>query len=252
MADNTNGKVGMSGEVGFKKLRNLGHLEDLSPKGPGWGWKVRNFVGGHYRGVLQNIATDLSGRLIGNISIKSRLSGFKFSPDWSVLNPEQMARLRELLALNTDVRQLAGAFRSDIVDYGTLSYRVVTDTGVAFLANNFAAGGQTILSFKYHGFGTGTGVEGAGDTALGTELTTEYAVNSTRPTGSQSSSTNVYTTVGTLSPDSGGTLAITEHGIFSATSSGTLWDRSKFSAVNLVAGSDSLQVTYNLTCSSGG
>lgn len=140
-----------------------------------------------------------------------------------------------------------------VVDLGLASMRVVTDAGVAYLTGdmNAAAGGNDISLFKYHGFGTGTNAEAAGDTALQTELTTEYVVNSTRPTGSQANSTNTYTTVGTLSPDSGGTIAVTEHGIFSASAAGTLWDRSKFSAVNLVASSDSLQATYVATFPSG-
>lgn len=47
---------------------------------------------------------------------------------------------------------------------------------------------------------------------------------------------------------------MTEHGVFSqaANSGGVCFDRSVFSAVNLVAGADSLQVTYDLTVASGG
>jgi hypothetical protein len=143
-------------------------------------------------------------------------------------------------------------FHSDgtVTDYGLLGRRVVTDAGVAYLASCFDNTAEPEL-FKYHGFGTGTTAEAAGDTALVTELTTQYAVDSTRPTGSQAHSSNTYTTVATLSPDSGGTIAITEHGIFSASSAGTLWDRTKFTAINLVAGSDSLQSTYVLTLPSG-
>lgn len=137
------------------------------------------------------------------------------------------------------------------VEYGLASLRVVTDAGVTYICADIAGGGSDSNLFKFHGFGTGTGAEAASDTALGTELTTEYVTNSTRPTGSQSASTNTYTTVATLSPDSGGTLAITEHGVFTATSAGTLLDRSKFTAVNLVAGSDSLQATYVYTMTSG-
>lgn len=139
-----------------------------------------------------------------------------------------------------------------VTDLGLLGRRLITDAGVAYLTADMAGGGSDINLFKYHGFGTGTTAENASQTALVTELTTEYTTNSTRPTGSQSSSTNTYTTVATLSPDSGGTLAITEHGLFSATSAGTLWDRTVFSAVNLVAGSDSLAATYVGTFPSGG
>ena len=144
-------------------------------------------------------------------------------------------------------------FRGDgtIDDLGLASLRVVTTAGVTYICADIAGGASDSSDFKYHGFGVGTTAEASGQTALVTELTTEYVTNSTRPTGSQSASTNTYTTVATLSPDSGGTLAITEHGIFSATSAGTLLDRSVFSAVNLVASSDSLQATYVLTLPAG-
>ncbi len=76
-------------------------------------------------------------------------------------------------------------------------------------------------------------------------------MNSTRPTGSQSASLAVYTTAATFTPDSGGTLAVTEHGILSqaATGGGTLLDRNVFAAVNLVTPVDSLTTTYTLTIS---
>jgi hypothetical protein len=136
---------------------------------------------------------------------------------------------------------------------GLASLRVVTTAGVTDVCTRFAGtSAANIANYKYHGFGTGTNAESSGDTALQTELTTQYAVDSTRPTGSQVASTNTYTSVATLSPDSGGTLAITEHGLFSAASSITLLDRTVFSAVNLVAGSDSLQATYVLTLAAGG
>lgn len=176
---------------------------------------------------------------------------------WHVL--AQLPRLWLLLLLGKNAATImTGACfhrvcRSGVwFEYGLASLRVVTDAGVAFIAGDFNNGANDISTMKYHGYGTGTGAEAAGDTALGTEFTTEYVTNSTRPTGSQAAATNTYTTVGTFSPDSGGTLAVTEHGVFSANAAGTLLDRSKFSAVNLVANADSLQTTYVLTLSSGG
>jgi hypothetical protein len=141
-----------------------------------------------------------------------------------------------------------------ITDYGLVSLRVVTDTGVAFIVDAFQNSTE-LENMKYHGLGTGTGNEAAGDTALGTELTTEYTGN-VRATGSltEGASANIFRTVGTNTLDSG-TPAITEHGILSqaATGGGVLLDRSKFSAINLVgANGDSLQSTYDLTLSSGG
>lgn len=139
------------------------------------------------------------------------------------------------------------------IDLGLASMKLVTDAGVEYIATRLFDGNTSIGNFDFHGFGTGTTAENANQTALVTELTTEYVVNSTRPTGTPTNpSANIYRSVGTLSPDSGGTLAITEHGLFSANAAGTLLDRSVFSAVNVVASADSLQATYNLTLTSGG
>jgi hypothetical protein len=140
------------------------------------------------------------------------------------------------------------------VPLGLASMRVVTDAGAGYLVDAL----QNLTepeNMKFHGFGTGGAAEATGNTALTTEETTQYATDNTRPTGSQTeASAQVYRTVATYSPDSGGTRAITEHGIFSqaATGGGTLLDRSLFSVVNLVAGSDSLQATYDFTINSGG
>lgn len=162
------------------------------------------------------------------------------------------------LGINTTYGALWGTlFRGDgqVVDLGLMSLRLVTTAGVNFIVDAFQNTTE-VENFRYHGFGTGSTAEAIGDTALVTELTTQYAADNTRPTGSQTegASANIYRSVATLSPDTGGTIAIVEHGIFSqaATGGGTLLDRSVFSAVNLVAGSDSLQVTYDLTCSAGG
>lgn len=141
----------------------------------------------------------------------------------------------------------------DVEELGLISLRVVTTAGVTAICSHLNNNGATISTLNFHGYGTGGSAEAVGNTTLTTELTTEYVSNNNRPTGTQGASTNTYTTVATLSPDSGGTLAITEHGIFSqaANSGGTLLDRTLFSAVNLVAGSDSLQTTYVLTLPAG-
>lgn len=140
-----------------------------------------------------------------------------------------------------------------MVPLGLASLRLVTTAGVTFIATRLVDAATSIGGFDFHGFGTGTTAEAIGDTALVTEETTQYVVDNTRPTGTPTNpSGNVYQSVGTYSPDSGGTRAITEHGLFSANAAGTLLDRSVFSAVNLVAGSDSLQATYQLTLPAGG
>lgn len=138
------------------------------------------------------------------------------------------------------------------IDYGTVAYRLVTDAGVAFIVDDWDNDAQNITNFNYHGVGTGTNAEAAGDTALQTESTTILNPDSTRATGTKSQpAANILRSVGTVTFDGAG--AITEHGILSqaATGGGTLWDRSIFSAINVVSG-DSIQFTHNTTLSSGG
>ena len=137
-------------------------------------------------------------------------------------------------------------------DLGCLGSRVVTTAGVNYLRDDFAngAGGADISLFKYHACGTGTTAEAIGDTALVTECTTALNPDSTRGVGTQVNSVSkTYSSVATMTFDA--SAAITEHGLFSAASSGTLWDRTVFAAINVASG-DSIQFTYTLTISDGG
>lgn len=137
-------------------------------------------------------------------------------------------------------------------DYGIVGRRVVTTAGVGFIVDAF----QNIVELeimKYHALGTGSTAEAVGDTALVTELTTEYTGN-VRATGTTTeASATVYQTVATNTLDSG-TPAVIEHGIFSASSAGVLLDRTKFGGSITLDGTvgDGLTTTYSLTCSAGG
>lgn len=139
------------------------------------------------------------------------------------------------------------------IDYGVVSYRQVTDTGVGYIVDAFQNTTE-LENMKYHGIGTGAGAEGAGNTALTTESTTAYNPDNTRATGTtvEGASANIYRTVGTITPDAA--VACTEHGVFSqaATGGGVMIDRHTFSVVNLNGSGDSLVVTYELTFTSGG
>jgi hypothetical protein len=138
------------------------------------------------------------------------------------------------------------------IPYGLASLRVVTTAGVNAITDAF----QNLVeleNFKFHGFGTGSTAEAVGDTALVTELTTEYATDNTRPTGSQAEgAANVYRTVATLDPDA--QVLAREHGIFTqaATGGGTLLDRSVYALITVEAAGDTLQATYDYTTNSGG
>ena len=130
--------------------------------------------------------------------------------------------------------------------------RVVTTVGVNAIVDAFQNTFE-LETFNFHGIGTGATAEAIGDTALVTELTTEYSTDNTRATGVQGegASANIYQTVGTNTVDAA--VGIQEHGIFTqaATGGGTLLDRTVFATVNLANG-DSLESTYELTVAAGG
>lgn len=129
-------------------------------------------------------------------------------------------------------------------DYGTVGYRVVTDAFVQFLVDQLQTESSLIGDFKYHDSGEGNTAEAAGDTGI------ETTDGESRATGSQTegASANIYKSVGTISYTS--TKAIVEHGLFNDSTSGTLMDRTVFSAVNVVSG-DSIEFTYQITFASG-
>lgn len=130
------------------------------------------------------------------------------------------------------------------VNYGLLGYRVVTTAFVSFLVDQLQVDSTEVGDFKYHDSGVGTTAEANGDTAI------ETTDGESRATGTQTeSAATAYRSVGTISYTS--TKAITEHGLFSQSTGGTLMDRTVFSAVNVVNG-DSIQFTYTLTVSAGG
>lgn len=174
---------------------------------------------------------------------------------WGWLTTAIARAFTKLTGIPTIVAQLeARLVRADgsIINYGILSHRVVTDAGVAYLVDDWDNSATDLTNMNYHGCGTGTTAEAAGDTALVTESTTVLNPDSTRATGTKSQpAANQLRSVGTSSFD--GSAAITEHGLFSqaATGGGTLWDRSVFSAINVASG-DSIQWTYTCTVNSGG
>lgn len=175
-----------------------------------------------------------------------------FSGWWRLRLALAVARLTHLPVmygrLRIEVRHANGV----IVEYGVVGYKLVTTTGAGFIVDAF----QNLVeleAMKYHAFGTGGAAEATGNTALTTELTTEYATDNVRPTGTQTENgATVYETVGVLDPDSA--VAITEHGLLSqaATGGGVLLDRTLFSVINLAAVGDTLTATYDFTVTAGG
>lgn len=127
-----------------------------------------------------------------------------------------------------------------ISDRGLISVQKITTAFRDYIVDSLQNSSTKPLdAFKYHGCGTGTGAEANTETTLGTEV-------GSRVSGTQieGATANIYKSVATISFSN--TYAITEHGLFSASSDGTLMDRSLFSAINVTSG-DSIQFTYEAT-----
>jgi hypothetical protein len=130
-----------------------------------------------------------------------------------------------------------------MLDYGTLGYKVVTTAFAEFVVDQLQTETSVFGDFKYHDSGVGVTAEAAGNTDI------ETTDGESRATGTQTEGTSVqYQSVGTIAYTT--TKAITEHGLFNASTGVTLMDRTVFSAINVVNG-DSIQFTYTLTVSAG-
>lgn len=117
---------------------------------------------------------------------------------------------------------------------------VVVTVGKTYLATWLAAASQAGMFMQYIALGTGTTAASAADTALQTELATRVA-------GTITSSGAVWQNQATFGAgvDTG---AVTESGLLTASSSGTLFAHQVFAVINKAAG-DSLQVTWTVTFS---
>ena len=133
----------------------------------------------------------------------------------------------------------------ELVDYGVVSYRLVTTAFVEYMVDTLVADATAWGDFKFHDSGIGVVAAAVGDTDMGT------TDGESRATGSQleGATGEIYKSVGTISYTT--TKAITEHGLFNIATAGILMDRHVFAAINVENG-DSIQFTYELTVSDGG
>ena len=119
---------------------------------------------------------------------------------------------------------------------------MVVNTGLAWLAGAITGDTTTPTDLKYIGLGTGTTAAAAGDTALETP-TADARASGTVTRVTTTTTNDTVQIVGTVT--AGGARAVTEAGLFSAASDGTLGARQVFSVMNLASG-DTLQVTWKL------
>lgn len=210
-------------------------------------------------GLRRDLRRLAHGQLVERAPLSWRLRNLPhLIPGWiAVQLARTFTRLTGIPTMTSCLRIrkiVGGSGGLHIVDYGIVSYRVVTNAGVNYLTDAFQGTVEPEL-MKFHAIGTGTNAEAAGDTGPQTEWTSGNYSGGVRPTGSlgEGASANIFRTVGTNTKTDAGTSAVTEHVLMSSATigAGTAWDRSVFAAINLSQG-DGLQTTYELTTNSGG
>jgi hypothetical protein len=115
---------------------------------------------------------------------------------------------------------------------------LIVDVGKNGIADQLIAS-PTISKPGWMAIGTGSTAPAAGNTALGTEIDRNALTTKTR-------STNVVTMVGDWAAGDGTNAAIAEAGIFDASSTGNMYSRATFTAINKGA-SDTLSITWTFT-----
>lgn len=126
-----------------------------------------------------------------------------------------------------------------LVEEHNVSNLVVT-AGKNYIAAKMVATTNVPASMTHMGIGTGTGTPAAADTTLGTQTGRVSLSGSTV-------STNTITYTATF-PAGTGDGAITEAGVFNASSGGTMLCRTTFPVVNKAAG-DTIAITWVVTVS---
>lgn len=123
---------------------------------------------------------------------------------------------------------------------GRVSQGKVTTAFRDFMALMLVTDATTMGDYKYHEVGTDNTAEANSQTALiATSGIARVSGTQTNPTAS------TYQSVATVTADA--TETWQEHGLFNASTSGTLMDRSLISPTVSVVASDTVQFTYVLT-----
>jgi hypothetical protein len=119
---------------------------------------------------------------------------------------------------------------------------VITTVGKEYLASflRSAAAAASTFTMKYVAIGTDTTAESASDTGMNTEVSRHTAIVSYV-------SGQIYRLTATFATGSG-TGAITEYGVFSSNTNGTMLSRDIEAVINKGA-NDTLVVTYEMTFS---
>ena len=142
----------------------------------------------------------------------------------------------EILKLKGELRVVLNKADGSTEQFDHLN--LVVDTGLNFIVSRMKDTTDDVMS--HMAIGAGTTSAAANDTGLGSELG-RVSLTSTTVTD------NTITYVATFGAGTG-TGAVTEAGIFNASSSGTMLCRTVFPVVNKQSG-DSMTITWTVTVS---
>jgi len=242
----TGGAMQPSSKVTAHKEVNLGEL-----KRPTFWWRLAQLYKSK-NDLPMLIAQKMLGRVNGVIQLKTAMLGKVYKADWTKLAPWQQRQLRELLELNTDPYQLVRHFGGQVIDYGVLSRKTITEAGVAFIVDAWQNSVELEI-MRFHALGTNNLAENNTHTALQVEITGNHYNNGNRPTGTtaEGGGANIFETVGTHVHATAGDT-ITEHAVVSVqTGAYVMLDRHIFTGVPLAV-SDTFVTTYRITLTSNG
>jgi len=121
---------------------------------------------------------------------------------------------------------------------------IVTNTGKAGTASRINGDGAEAV-FTHIAIGTGTTAEAAAQTALVSEISTGGGQRAVATVSRVTTTTTNDTARWIITYSFTSSFAVTESGIFNASSAGTMLARKVFSAINVVNG-DSIQVTWRV------
>ena len=184
-----------------------------APKAP-WRWYLSNWTRwGAIKGLIAVKLIAPFARLFGVATITGKLEAVLIRADGSMIR------------------------------YGVLGYRQVTTAFVNFVVDQLITETSIFGDFKYHDSGEGSTGENI------TDVDIETTDGESRVAGTQvEDDADDYQSVGTITYST--TKAITEHGLFSIVTAGTLMDRTVFSVINVVD-TDSIQFTYTINIPAG-
>lgn len=147
--------------------------------------------------------------------------------------------LNEKLKMTGDVSLVLRGPDGSVKDAREIK-NLVVNAGLAFVISRMVGTSKAVMS--HMGLGSGTTAAAAGDTDLGSQLGSREALDSTTISG-----TNNEKVIYEASFEAGdATGAVTEAGIFNASSAGDMLCRTVFAVVNKGA-NDSLTVTWTIT-----